>query len=494
MAAPAANNSLPFAKKHCIFFVLCYNGRVSIGITGQMPKEERPLKIVIAGNGKVGAALTRQLSMEGYDLTLIDANQQVLDVSLEQYDVNVIRGNCASMDVLMDADIKEAELLIALTDADETNLLCCMTAHKLNPMLHTIARIRNPEYAEQIYRMRDAFGLSMAVNPEKQTADEIARLLQFPGFLKRDTFAKGRVEIVEVRVEEGSRLSGLALSEIERVVRTRVLICSVIRDGKAITPGGSFVLKEGDRIFITAPTQNLADLLKRTGAITRRIERVIICGGGRIGFYLAQQLLRSHIAVEIIDKNRERCLELAERLPEASIVHGDASNTDLLDREGVSDSDALITLTGLDELNVIVSLYGKNRNVPMVITKFGHIDSHGLLNNLPLDGVISPKELCCNSIVRYVRALKNQVGAAITVHSIADGQAEALEFRVDETTLHCGEPLKALKLRKGVLVASISRGPRTEIPNGDSVFQKGDIVIIVTSTDGVIYKLNDIFA
>ena len=260
------------------------------------------MKIIIAGDGKMGATLTRQLSAEGDELTLIDSNPKVLESSEERYDVMVVQGNCASMDVLEQAGAREADLLIAMAGADEINLLCCMTAHSLNPKIHTIARVRNPEYTDQIYAMREMFALSMTVNPEKQAAAEIARLLRYPGFLKRDTFAKSRVEIVELRIEENSKLCNVALNDMNGIVKCKILVCAVLRNGKAIMPGGDFVLKKGDRIFVTASTETLTVLLKNLGVITHKVKRVILCGGGRASYYLAKQLQRSGIRVQLCVK------------------------------------------------------------------------------------------------------------------------------------------------------------------------------------------------
>ncbi len=451
------------------------------------------MRIIIAGDGKMGTTLTRQLSVEGYDLTLIDRSLKVLETSQERYDVMVVQGNCASMEVLSQAGVETADLLIAVTGADEINLLCCMTAHGMNAQIHTIARIRNPEYADQIYKMRNMFALSLSVNPEKHAATEMERLLKYPGFLKRDTFAKGRVEIVELRVDANSKLCNVALNDMNNIVKCKILVCAVSRNGTAVAPDGNFVLREGDRIFVTAPSNTLAVLLQNLGIVTHKVKRVMICGGGRVSFYLAKQLQKSGINVQIIEADSNRCVELATQLPNACIIEGDASSEFLLESEGINDCDALITATGIDELNIIISLYGNSCGVPQVITKLGRIGNSKILDHLALGGVISPKELCCNTIVRYVRAMKEQTGAALTVHSIADGQAEAMEFLVDETTLHCGEPLKNIKLKKNVLVVCITQGTKIEIPNGTSSFQRGDAVIIVTSADEIIYQLNDIF-
>lgn len=451
------------------------------------------MKIIIAGDGKVGTMLTKQLSAEGYDLTLIDANPAVLESTEEKYDVMSVQGNCASMETLERAGIKETDLLIAVTNADEVNLLCCMTAHGMNPHIHTIARIRNPEYNDQIFKMRELFALSMMINPERQAAMEIERLLKYPGFLKRDTFAKGRVEIVELRVDAGHKLCNIALNDLYSIVKCKILVCTVLRNGKAIMPGGDFVLMEGDRVFVTAPTNVLTTLLRNLGIITHKAKRVILCGGGRVTFYLAQMLLKNGVSVQIVEQNYEKCVQLANMLPKATVIHGDATKEFLLDNEGISDCDALVTLTGVDEMNIIISLYGSSCKVPQIITKLGRLENNTILDVLPLGSIISPKELSCNNIVQYVRAMQNQTGAALTVYMIADGQAEAVEFIVDKNTLHCGEPLKKLKLKKNVLVVCIMHGAQLEIPNGDSSFGEDDTVIVVTSADRVLYKLNDIF-
>ena len=452
------------------------------------------MNIIIAGGGKVGSTLVSQLAAEGHDLTLIDWDKSVLDRTINDSDVLSVQGNCAAMDTLLTARVKEAELLIAATNLDEVNLLCCMTAHGLNEKIHTIARIRNPEYTQQIYKMRNSFGLSFTVNPERQAAVEIEKLLKYPGFLRRDTFVGGRTEIVELRLDSDSKLIGIALSEMYKTVKTRVLVCAVVRKGQAYSPKGDFVLEAGDKLYITAPTANLTALLKNLGIITRKVRRVLLCGGDRISFYLAQLLEKDGIDVTIIERNPERCRFLAEELPDASISRGDCSNQARLEEEGIADADAVVTLTGIDEMNMIVSLYASSRDVPQVITKIGRPENARLADSLALGSIICPREISSGAIVRYVRAMQNQEGAAITVHAIADGQAEAVEFLVEDDTPHCGEPLKALKLKPDVLIASISRQNRPQVPGGDSVFLPGDNVVIVTSGRGTIRSLEDIFA
>ena len=451
------------------------------------------MRIIIAGDGKVGATLTRKLSAEGCDLTLIDSNPKVLEASLERYDVMAIQGNCALMSVLNKAEIKKTDLLIAATGADEINLLSCMTAHKMNDRLHTIARIRNPEYSEQIYNMSGEFGLSLAVNPEKQTAIEIERLLKYPGFLQRDTFAKGKVEIVELEIDGKSVLKDVSLNELYGIIKCKILVCAVRRNGVVVAPDGNFILREGDRIYVTAPSTNMSILLKNLGIITHKIKNVILCGGGRVSYYLAKKLEGTGVSVKIIEQDPDRARNLAEMLPETTIINGDASRRTMLESQGIENCDALITLTGMDELNIIISLYAKSSGVPTVITKVAHTEKSNIQDSLQIGSVVCPKELCCNTIVRYVRALEAQTGAAISVHSIVDGQVEALEFLADEHTKNCGMALRDVKVRKNVLIVCITHKGKTVIPDGESKFEVGDTVIVVATGDAVIHKLNDIF-
>lgn len=451
------------------------------------------MNVIIAGGGKVGLNLVRKLAEEGHDLTLIDQDARVLQTAVERYDVIAIPGNCASREVLLRSGIEEADLLIAVTNADEVNLLCCMTAHGIHKKLHTIARIRNPEYTEQIMTMRDVFPLSLTVNPERQAAMEIERLLKYPGFLRRDTFVKGRVEIVELRIGADSKLCNVSLIDMSGIVKAKVLVCAVLRSGTAVIPSGTFVLREGDRIFVTAPTAELTLLLKNLGIITRKVRNVLLCGGGRVSYYLASLLEKDKISVQILEQNYNRCVQLAQMLPNTSVVHGDCSSQTTLEDQGIGQCDALVSLTGVDETNMVISLYGESCGVPQIITKLSRGENNSIADTLKLGSTICPKELCCNTIVRYVRAMQNQTGAAVTIHSIAEGQAEAVEFLVDKTTKNCGIPLRQIKLKDNVLIASITHGSKTQIPNGNSHFVEGDTVVVVTSGKGILHQLNDIF-
>ncbi len=451
------------------------------------------MKIIIAGGGKVGQTLARQLALEGHDLTIIDRETSVVESAVERFDAMAVYGNCAAGQVLEQAGIREADLLIAATGEDEVNLLCCMTGHGMNENLHTIARIRTPEYAQQVLTMPHVFPLSLTVNPERQAAREAERLLKYPGFLRRDTFAKGRTEIVELRIDQDSPLRDVPLSGLPGVVKCKVLVCAVVRAGEAVTPSGNFILKAGDRIFVTAPTATLALLLKNLGILTRRVRKVLICGGGRVSFYLAQMLSGDGIDVTILDKNHARCVELAGLLPQVSVVRGDASSQTVLDSQGMESCDAVIAATGMDETNMIISLYAGKRGVRQVITKVSRGVTSSIADSLNLGSVLCPKELCSNDILRYVRAMHGTTGAAVSVHSIADGQAEAVEFLLDGSAKHCGVALKELKLRPNVLIAGITRGAETILPTGDTVFCEGDTVVVVTNRRGSLQQFNDIF-
>lgn len=452
------------------------------------------MNIIIAGGGKVGSILLRLLSSEGHDLTLIDTSPNVVEAAVEKYDIIGVEGNCASMPVLKQAGVKDVDLLIASTLDDEVNLLSCITAKGLNPNIHTIARIRNPEYIGQIHEMRGTFDLSMAFNPEKRAAREIARVLKYPGFLHRDTFLKGRAEIVELRVNPESKLCNTKLIDLTNIVGCQVLVCAVLRQGAAITPNGDFVLLEGDKIFVTAPPANLSLMLKNLGIVSRRVRSVFICGGGRVAYYLATLMNNEGITTKIIEHDYERCEKLSQMLPHSDIICGDISNHDLLESEDVFDYDALVTLTGLDEVNMITSLYGSKRGIPHIVTKLSRIENNSMLDIFPLGSIICPSELCCDSIVRYVRAMQNQTGAALSIHMIADGQVEAVEFLVEENTPHCGVSLKNIKLRPGVLLGSITHGSTAIVPSGNSCFYPGDILVAVTSRRGMLQQLTDIFA
>lgn len=452
------------------------------------------MHIIIVGDGKVGVALTEQLSQEGHDVTVIDSNPKVLEESLQSYDVMVVHGNGASIGVLKDAGVEEADLLIAATSRDEINLLTCIVARKLGAK-HTIARVRNPEYNEQLVLMREELGLSMTVNPEFAAAREIYHLLQFPSFLKRDSFARGRVEIVEIHVDGASKLAGIPLKSLYEIARVRVLVCVVERGGVVHIPDGNFTLQAGDNIYVTAETRDLAKLIKNLGIVKQKVRDIIIVGGSRVAYYLALRCLHAGMGVKIIEQNHDRCVELAGLLPEAVIIEADGSRQDILTAEGMASADAIITLTNIDEENIVIAMYASHLGVPKVITKVNRTEYVKTFKSMGIDTFISPKALCCTDIVRYVRAMQNTTGGSvITLHRMVEGKAEALEFRASETTRHLGETLLDIHLKPEILIAGITHGGRTVIPSGSDSFAAGDNIVVVTTSGRPISDLNDIFA
>lgn len=451
------------------------------------------MKIVIVGDGKVGYTLTEQLSKEGHDIVVIDNNKDVLERSVEMLDVMVMQGNGASLKVQEAADVGQSDLLIAATSADEINLLCCIIARKLG-CRHTIARVRNPEYAEQLYFLKEELGLSMTINPESVAAREIFRLLQLPSFLKLDAFAKGRVEIVEILPKAGGVLDGKRLVDLYKVLKIKVLVCAVEREGTVYIPDGNFMLQRNDKVYVTASAQDLASLVKALGLSTVKVRDVMIIGGSRIAYYLSTMLIAAGIRVKILDNRPESCRQMAELLPRAEVVLADGSSKKTLLAEGIEHADAVITLTNIDEENLLISMYANYMKVPKVITKINRTEYTEVIRDKGIDCVISPKQLISNDIVRYVRAMQNTTGGGvIALHRLVDDQVEALEFRATENTWHLGQTLTEITLKPNILIACINRGGKIIIPKGSDTLELGDTVIVVTTADRMFDDLNDIF-
>lgn len=451
------------------------------------------MKIVIVGDGKVGYTLTKRLSQEGHDIVVIDNNRSVLLQSQEALDVAVVDGNGASVEVQREAGVGSSDLLIAATSGDETNLLCCMVARKLG-CRHTIARVRNPEYDQQTRFLKDELGLSMVINPEKAAALEIFRLLQYPSFLKRDSFAKGSVELVELKIKENNVLANTRLDQFRTLSNVNALVCAVERGGMVSIPKGSFSLQVGDKLTIATDAGDLVRLIKNLGVYTPKAQHVMIIGGSRTAKYLAQRLISSKVKLTIIEKNEKRCQELSETLPEATIVHGNGTEQGLLIEEGIRKMDAVVTLTGMDEENLIVSMFADFIGVPKSVTKINRTEYNNVYENKGIDSIVSPKLLTTNEIIRYVRAMDDTTGGSVvTLYRIVDGKAEALEFSIKNDAPYNNIPLHKLRLKPNILIASIIRARKVIIPSGNDEIHKGDTVIIVTTTDHAIAELRDIF-
>lgn len=453
------------------------------------------MKIIIVGDGKVGAALAAQLSGEDHDVTIVDPNLDALNESASRLDVMVVAGNGASLPTLRSAGAEEADLVIAATSRDEMNLLACLTAKKLG-VGNTIARIRNPEYADQLVEMREELGLSLTVNPEQAAAQEAYHLLQFPSFLKRDSFAKGRVEIVAIPVDKDSKLAGIPLFKLYEIAGVNALVCAVEREDGVHIPSGSFTLNAGDTIYVTAGISDLARLVKNLGLVERRVKNLLMIGGSRVALYLGKRCIESGMNVKIIERDHKRCVELCEAMPQATVIEADGSRQDVLEAEGFEHFDAVVTLTGIDEENLVLSMLSSHVGVPKVITKINRLEYTDMFRKVGIGSIISPRGQCCTNILRYVRAMSSASGqqSVQTLHTIVDGQVEALEFLAGPETRHQGELLKNIPIQKEMLVACITHEGRTIIPKGDSSFTAGDTVIVVTSGGRTISELNDIFA
>ena len=440
------------------------------------------MKIVIIGDGKVGYKLAKQLSSEKYDIILIDNNEEKLRKSIERMDVFCVAGEGGSVEVQQRADVPHADLVIACTSTDECNMLSCLIARRLGAR-HTIARVRNPIYYKQIDFLKKDLHLSMVVNPELIVAGDITRLLLFPDASKVETFVKGRVELVEFPIHCG-KLEGLSLSELYARFQVQVLVCAVESGETVLIPDGDYILKAGDKLHIAASHQNMEQFFKKIALRKEKIKNAMICGGGRVAYYLASQLCNLGMNVKIIERNRERCEELCELLPKATIINGDATEHDLLIEEGIEKTDAFIALTGMDEENIIMSLFASKQGVSKVIVKINEDRRAMMIDELGLDSIVSAKTATADAILGYVRARRNsQCSANVeTMYQLLDGRVEALEFIIKSENAYTGVPLKDLNLKVNNIIACIARGRKIIIPNGDDSIQVGDSVVIITMT------------
>lgn len=443
------------------------------------------MKIIIIGCGKVGFALAEELTREEHDVTVVDASAQRLLEVAEDLDALQIVGNGSSISVLMEAGVKDSDLLVAVTGSDELNLLCCLIAKKTGHC-QTVARVRNPVYNKEIGFIKDSLGISMIINPELAAAMEIARLLRFPSAIKIDTFAKGRVELLKFRIKPEFHLDQLSIAELSRRAKGDVLVTGIERGEEAYIPNGDFVLKNGDLISIIASPKNAAAFFYGIGLKTNQVKNCMMVGGGTIAVYLARQLLDMKIKVVIIEKSKKRCEELAEVLPEAVIIHGDGTNKKLLKEENLANAEAFVTLTNMDEENILLALFAKDNTSAKLVTKVNRISFDGIIDQLDLGSVIYPKYITTDYILQYTRAMQNSIGSNVeTLYHILDNKAEALEFSIRENSQVADTPLKDLHLKSNLLIGCINRKGKIIIPRGNDCIRVGDTVIVVTTQKGL---------
>lgn len=445
------------------------------------------MKIIIAGCGRVGYTLAQQLNDEGHDLTLIDNSAERLQPALSNLDLQGIVGNASSFFTLQEAGIEQADLLIAVTNQDEINMISCLIAKKASKC-RTIARVRNPEYFREINYLKDCMGISMIINPEFAAANEIARLIQIPDAMEIDSFARGKVDLLQVVITENSPLHNMKVHEFSKKFNHEVLICILVHDHQVSIPNGNSVLMAGDTISIILPKEKINSFYHLSKLATiKEIGDVMIAGGGMISYYLTQTLLRSGIDVKLIERSKERCDFLSDALPKAVIIHSDATDHDLLLEEGIEKADAFVALTSVDEENIFLSLYANKMNASCKkITKVNRLALNEIINDLPIGSMISPKNITAEYILQYVRSQNNSYDSNVeALYRLMDNRVEALEFHVKESGAVTDIPFLNLNLKKNLLICCIVRNGRVITPTGRDFIQKGDTVIVVTTHKGL---------
>lgn len=439
------------------------------------------MNVVIVGGGKVGRKLVEDFTGEGENVVLIDIKNSVCEHVEETYDVRAIVGGGTNVDVLTEAEIKKADLFIAVTANDEYNALCSIMAKRMGAK-RCIARVRNWEYSRHVDFMRDILGINMIVNPELATAGEISRILRFPAATKTETFAKGRIELIEFTISADNALCDMAIFEIYKKYKIKVLICAVQRGDDVYIPNGGFVIQSGDRLNITASHGDLTRFMHEIGIIKKKVKTVMLIGGGRISFYLAKMLMESGMRVKIIEQNDNRCSELAEHLPKADIICADGTDRHVLEEEGIDGVDALVSLTGIDEENMIIGMYAQKRNVDKVIAKVNRTSFGYLFEENSTYSIVTPKNITANMIIRYARAMRSAQDTEMrTLYRIANNKAEILEFVVNRESELTSKTLAETRTKDNVLIAAILRNNRILIPDGGSKIEVGDTVIVVTT-------------
>lgn len=442
------------------------------------------MKIIIVGCGKVGLTLTEQLNNEGHDITVIDKDREKLHTITNNLDVMGIEGNGAVYQTQMEAGIQEADLLIATTGSDELNMLCCLIAKKAGNC-QTIARIRSPEYSNEIRFLREELNLSLAINPERAAAMEISRLLKFPSAIKIDTFAKGRVEMMKTKIPDHSVLHHMKVFEVTTKLRCNVLICAVERGSEVMIPDGNFELHYGDIISFIASHVDATEFFHQLGIENNAIKTAVFVGGGKITYYLCRMLEHTKIKIKIIEQDMKRCNELSEGLPNVMVIHGDGSNQQLLLEEGIAQTEAFAALTGFDEENIILSLYAASVSKAKLITKVNRIAFENIISHMNLGSIIYPKLITADRIIQYVRAMQNSVGSNVETLYKLTNKVEALEFRVEKDAAMTGISLAELQLKDNLLIACINRNGQIITPRGKDTIRVGDTVIVVTTHSGL---------
>lgn len=460
---------------------------------GSKNEKKSGMSIIIVGCGKVGSALVERLAGEGHNITIIDKDASKIQAVTNMYDVMGLVGNGGSYGVQVEAGIDTADLFIAVTDSDELNLLCCTVAKREGKCV-TIARVHTPEYSKEAGFLKEKLGLEMIINPEYEAAKVMSRTLSLPMAEEVSSFAHGQVEMIKIRIPEGNRLDGMKIMDLGRDVTTNVVICAVERGGEVYIPSGMFILRAGDLISFVATRKDARGFLSKIGFKTGQIKDALIVGGGKVSYYLAELLIRAGIEVSIIEHSVEKCEELSVLLPKAIIINDDGSSEEVLKEAGLHKTQAFIPLTGMDEENIILSLYGKQVSEAKVITRISRNNFMNIVSNLDLGSVIFPKYVISDAIVAYVRARQNSMDCNIeTLYHIFGSRAEAIEFIVENESAVTGKRLADMKFKNNLRIAYIRRKNNIIFPGGDDEIRVGDSVMVVTTNTGF-QNIQDILA
>jgi len=443
------------------------------------------MNIVIVGCGKVGQKLAEQLSQEQvHNITVLDTRYNIVQDLTNQFDIMGVVGSCTDIDVLAEAGVKDADILIAVTGSDELNLLTCLMAKKTGNC-QTIARVRRPEYSKELHIFKEDLGLAMIINPEQTAAAEIARILRAPSAIQIDTFAKGRAEIIKFKIAEHSPLDDVRIADIIKKIDCDILVCGVERGDNAFIPGGDFILKRGDLVSIVATLKSGVDFFRKIGFKTNRVKDTIIVGGGDTAYYLANILLATGVKVKLVEKDEKRSEELCSSLPKATIINADGTDNNVLQEEGIEQAGSFVSMTNIDEENILLSLYAKSKTDGKIVTKVNRVSYDDVIDGLDLGSVIYPKNITADHILKFVRAMNNSIGNNIeTMHMILGGKAEALEFRIKENSPVSGIPLVEINLKPNTLIACINRMGKIILPRGRDIIMPDDTVIVVTTNHG----------
>lgn len=442
------------------------------------------LNIIIVGCGKVGTTLIEELSKEGHDITIIDHNSQKVQEIANFYDIMGLAGNGASYNVQMEAGIENADLIIAVTNSDELNLLCCTVAKQVGNCA-AIARVRTPDYSSEANYLREKLGLAMIINPELEASKEAARILYLPTALEVNSFAHGQAELIKFKIPAGNVLNGMNIAYLGKNIASDILICAIERNGEVYIPSGNFQMEAGDVISFVATRKKVKSFLAQIGFKTNQVKNTLIVGGGKAAYYLAKQLIHMGVSVKIIERDKRRCEELSILLPQAVIINGDGTDQELLTEEGIEYMESFIALTGIDEENILLTLHARQVSNAKVITKINRFSFKDVISRLDLGSVIYPRYITAEAIIAYVRAKKNSMNSNIeTLYHMFDHRVEAIEFQVYEDSKVTNTPLMNLPLKRNLLVSFISRNGSIIIPSGQDSIQIGDSVMIVTTHTG----------